>query len=370
MSILTFKTKHNRDFSKELYKAGRIAKFAMRTRSRSSKDVKHFNLPSVISNQILKKYSNNKKAKRLSSVKLTIPNQGIKLLDNNIIKIPCLKLELNYNFEKEFFKIKQIEISNKYAHISVEIKDMPQIKVENYLGVDRNTTGHCAVVGIPTTGKVYKLGKSAFHTHRKYKKIRKHLQEKNAKIKLKKISKREKNIIKDINHKISRKIVDIAIKNQVGIKLEKLGGIRKVKCSKKVNKSGESFKSSINTWEFYQLQSMIEYKSKICGIPVVYVNPHYTSQKCSRCGVIGTRNKKKFSCSCGHVDHADANASFNIGLASPIIIDSKINNEKILSNDQSLTDRPSTLFSVDNDVNERNTDIRQLETQLCISKVA
>ena len=355
MSVLTFKIKHNRDFTKELYKAGRIAKFSLRTHSRSSKNVKQFGLPSAISNQILKKYGTNKKAKKLSSVKLTIPRQGIKLLENKIIKIPCLKLELHYNFNKEFIQIKQIELSNKYAFVSVEIQDQPLQSVIHYLGVDRNTTGHCAVVGIPTTGKIYKLGKRAFHIHRKYKQIRKHLQEKDAKLKLKKISKREKNIIRDINHKISRKIVQIAKENKCGIKLEKLSGIRKRGDNKtKKNKSGESFKSSINSWEFYQLQSMIEYKSRICGIPVVYIAPQYTSQKCSKCGLIGNRSKKKFSCPlCGHVDHADANAAFNIALAPPINIEK--NNEKELKHDQSIVDR---------DIIERNTDIRQLETRI------
>ena len=134
--------------------------------------------------------------------------------------------------------------------------------------------------------------------------------------------------------------------------MEKLGGIRKSKSSKnkKKNKSGESFRSSINTWEFYQLQTMIEYKSKICGIPVVYIAPHYTSQKCSRCGLIGNRDKKKYSCSnCGHVDHADVNAAFNIASFA------SLNN--IGSNDQ---------FIIDRDIMKGNTDIPQLETQLLV----
>jgi len=139
-SILTFKIKHNKNFSAELKKAGQIARFALKTKSRSSKDVKQLGLPSSISNQILKKYSSNKKVKKITNVKLTVPSQSIKLLENKIIKVKCLNLKLNYNFNKEFVKINQIELDNKYAYISVETKDNKEIQVKKYLGVDRNTT--------------------------------------------------------------------------------------------------------------------------------------------------------------------------------------------------------------------------------------
>lgn len=316
--ILTYKIKHNKDFSKELEQARKIAIFAINNRSSlSSKNVKHIGLKSAISNQILKKYGRNKKTKTIKSVKLTIPNQSIKVdREHSLITMPCLNLELKYYHNDSFVKINQIEISKEYAFISCEYVDKEVKQYNNCLGVDLNATGHCAVVSIPFTGKTFKLGKKAQHVHTKYKNIRKTLQKQGKYKKVKQIKNRESRIVKDLNHKISRKIVNLAIENKCSIKLEHLKGIRDNK------KHTKKFNYALNSWSFYQLKQFIEYKAKKQGLQVIYIEPAYTSKTCSKCGLIGNRNKKIFKCnneSCLYVEHADVNAGFNIANSSSIV---------------------------------------------------
>ena len=64
--ILTYKIKHTQNLTEELRKAKQVAEFALKTKSRSSADVKHIGLKSAIANQILKKYSSNKRIKKLT----------------------------------------------------------------------------------------------------------------------------------------------------------------------------------------------------------------------------------------------------------------------------------------------------------------
>lgn len=310
--ILTFKVRHGRDFSDELARARRVAEYGIEYRSRSSADVKHIGLKSMIANQILKKFASDMKAKRVRSVPLIVPNQGIKVDKQQLlISIPCLKLEIGYQFRNDFEKVNQIEINGEYAFISVSIPEPEVSKPDKWLGVDLNTTGHCVVVGNPETGKVVKMGKKAEHIHKKYKNMRKDLQKQGKYRKVKKIKNREQRVIKDLNHKMSAKLVSIAKENGYGIRLEDLKGIREDRNAK----SSKSFRYSLNSWSFYQFQQFVEYKAKLQGVSVEYIAPEYTSQTCSVCGHIGNRNGKDFSCSnCGHVDNADVNASFNIGM--------------------------------------------------------
>lgn len=327
--ILTYKIKHARDFSEELKKARKVAEYALEYKSLSSKSVKHIGLKSIISNQILRKYGRNKTIKRANSVNLCIPNQGIKVdTEQRIIRVPCLNLSFFYRFPNNFTKINQIEINKDYIFASVTVPEETPMETDKWIGVDLNTTGHVAVMADPETGKVKKLGKKAEHVHKKYKNIRRQLQKIGKNGLVKRLKTRESRIVKDINHKISREIVDTAKREGSGIKLERLKEIRKRA------KSRRTFRYSLHSWSFYQLQSMIEYKAKLLGVPVEYVNPYHTSKECSRCDMAGNRNGKSFKCpECGHVDHADSNAAFNLAMRPCIV--------------QSVADRDVTEGSTD-----------------------
>lgn len=350
MSNLVVKIKHNADLTDMLSKAVQVANYAIKNRfSLSSKNVSNIGLPSAISNQVLRKYGKNKKCQRINpqKIKLVAPSQSIKV-DNNSIRIVPLKLTLTNESKYTITKVNQIELDATYAYVCFEQQDQPQKQVENWIGIDLNATSHCAVVANSQTGKVVKLGKQAPHIHQKYKKLRSSLQEEQLYRKLKQTKGRESRIVKDINHKIANKIIQIAIEAGSGIKLEKLTGIRNNK------KNRKSFRYALHSWSYYQLNQMICYKALLAGVPVAYIDPHYTSQQCSRCGNIGKRNGKVFKCSqCKHTDHADVNAAFNISMRSPLIDGS--NKTEIVGNGE--TDAPMMQF---NDVS-RKTIVETLE---------
>lgn len=309
--ILTFKVKHGRNFSRELVLAKRVAEYAVKNGAYTSKDVRHFGLNSVISGQLIRKYCRNKMLKRVNRVKLIVPGQAISVR-GDVVHFACgLNLDLPIRFPGGFSKINQVEVGETYAYVSATYENEPLFEPVSFFGVDLNATGHCLVASNPTTGKVLKLGRKAYHVHEKYRGMRRNLQKKGKYRKVKRIRNRESRIVRDLNHRISSKLVKTCEENKSGIVLEDLKRIKRAKFRKRQ-------RHSLNSWSFYQLRQMIEYKSKKLGVPVYRVDPRYTSQRCSRCGHTekANRNGKSFLCkSCGKGEDADVNAGFNIAYA-------------------------------------------------------
>jgi putative transposase len=123
----------------------------------------------------------------------------------------------------------------------------------------------------------------------------------------KKISGREARRMKQMNHEVSKQIIKEAERQGVGlIVLENLTNIRKR------IRAGKRIRTRLHRWAFSQLRVFIQYKAEASGIRVAFVNPAYSSQTCSICGLLGVRERHSFKCSCGNQQHSDLNASRNL----------------------------------------------------------
>jgi IS605 OrfB family transposase len=177
-----------------------------------------------------------------------------------------------------------------------------------FVGVD------LGIVNIATTSTGYRAAGRGLNRHRtRQLALRKKLQAKgtkSAKRLLKKRSRKEARHTANTNHTISKTIVTTAERTGSGIALEDLTGIRsRVRLRK-------DQRTSVHSWSFHQLGQHIEYKAKRAGVPLVYVDPAYTSQQCSQCDHIDRKNRvdqATFACrACGFLTNADDNASHNI----------------------------------------------------------
>jgi len=134
---------------------------------------------------------------------------------------------------------------------------------------------------------------------------------------LQRLSGKEKRFQKWMNHNISRLFVNNAATNNLVIAVEDLTGIRERTNNKPTSKKDKRLG---NNWAFYQLRQFISYKCVLEGIKLVFVNPAYTSQTCSRCFHIGERKGKRFSCNnCGNKIDSDLNGAVNIAALGRLV---------------------------------------------------
>ncbi|MFF7839354.1 RNA-guided endonuclease InsQ/TnpB family protein [Streptomyces ossamyceticus] len=178
----------------------------------------------------------------------------------------------------------------------------------DFLGID------LGIVNIATTsdGEIM-AGRELNRSRSRERGLRAKLQKKNtpsAKRRLKKRRRKEARRAKDVNHKIAKHVVAEAERTGRGIALEDLTGIRERVRLRKPQRATHS------SWSFHQLGQFIAYKARKAGVPVVHVDPAYTSRTCAECGHMDRANRVSqawFACrSCGFVDHADRNGSRNI----------------------------------------------------------
>ena len=192
-----------------------------------------------------------------------------------------------------------------FLHVVFEKEIEDTTQNGKHIGVDRGINK----IAVLSTNKFFDGRKIKTISH-KYEKVRSELQSKkhSGKRHLRKIKSKEQRFRRDVNHTITKQVVN-SIEPGSTIVLENLKGIRNAKTRKKQRKE-------LNKWNFFQFEQFLKYKAMAKGIGVAYTPARYTSQKCSRCGTI-SRSSRKFQSlySCIHCSfslNADLNASRNI----------------------------------------------------------
>jgi len=142
--------------------------------------------------------------------------------------------------------------------------------------------------------------------------LRRRLQSKgtrSAKRHQKKLSGKQKRFRRDCDHVLSKRLVQ-SVEPGAIIVFEDLTNIRGSAKKRKAQRR------RFHGWSFKQFQNFVAYKAERKGVLVKYVDPRYTSQKCSSCGHISRSNRPSqavFKCKkCAYSNHADLNASINI----------------------------------------------------------
>lgn len=198
-------------------------------------------------------------------------------------------------------------INNKLiAQIAVEVVEKETIG-ENSIGVDLGLK--VPAVAVTKTGKTkfFGNGRENKYKRRKFRSKRKKLGKNKKLTAIKKLDDKEQRWMKDKDHKISRQIVNFAILNDVSvIRLENLANIRNTARTSRKNEK------NLHTWSFYRLSRFVEYKAKLEGIRVLYVDPKYTSQICPKCGMKNKAKDRQYKCACGFKTHRDRLGAINI----------------------------------------------------------
>lgn len=235
------------------------------------------------------------------------------------VKLPYFTKGMDKYFNHTVYKFGTAKLVNKHGkyflHIPVtyDIEDANLSDVCNIVGIDRGINFVVATYDSKhksgfVSGKTIKQKRAA------YSKLRKELQMRqtpSARRRIKAIGQRENRWMQDVNHCVSKALVESNPKHTLFV-LEDLTGVRNA--TERVCTKNRYVSVS---WSFYDLEQKLIYKAKQNQSTVIKVNPRYTSQCCPVCGHIEKANRNKklhlFTCkNCGYKSNDDRIGAMNL----------------------------------------------------------
>ena len=230
---------------------------------------------------------------------------SINTLDGRVKVDPiCHGFNQYFDGTWKFGLAKLLKSSGKwYLHISAtkEVTDFDKQTVKHVVGLDRGL--RFLATSYDEQGKTaFFDGQAIMRKRAKYQKLRATLQAKgtkSAKRRLKKLSGRENRWISDVNHCLSKTLVQKYGANTLFV-LENLNGV-----SFERTDLPKALRNQNKSWAFYQLEQFLTYKAHLNNSEVVEVSAKYTSQRCPKCGVIkkDNRNHEKHEYHCDNCDY-------------------------------------------------------------------
>ncbi len=194
-----------------------------------------------------------------------------------------------------------------WLHVVMETETPETIATDEVVGVDLGI----ASPAVDSTGSQYGSDHWKGVEDRIFE-LRRSLQSKDtksAKRHLKKLSGRQRRFRKDCDHVLSKRLVR-SVESGATLVFEDLTNIRARAKMRKAQRR------RLHGWSFAQFQGFVTYKAEARGVNIGFVDPRYTSQKCSQCGHIERGNRPsqaEFRCQkCGYECHGDYNAAMNI----------------------------------------------------------
>jgi putative transposase len=115
-------------------------------------------------------------------------------------------------------------------------------------------------------------------------------------------------VLRDMEHKISRAIVEVAVARQAGTIV--MGDVRDI--ADGIDK-GTAHNQRMSQWTHGKLRTYVAYKAEAEGLQLVLHSERYTSQTCPSCGHRHKPRGRVYTCrACGFSGHRDVVGQVNI----------------------------------------------------------
>lgn len=117
-----------------------------------------------------------------------------------------------------------------------------------------------------------------------------------------------KRVLRDLEHKISRAIVDVAVARQAQTIV--IGDVRTI--ADGIDK-GREHNQRMSLWNHGKVRAYVAYKAEAEGIAVALQDEHYSTQTCPQCGHRHKPRGRVYTCrACGFSGHRDVVGQINI----------------------------------------------------------